>query len=86
MLIESNIAVTLKLYKFITDYHMNQFNALGFIFSYQPYPEAAIQTVNFGSKIVKAKHVFGKNIFCSMKKDKIGEERIFQIVHFPIEG
>ena len=26
--------------------------------------------VNFGSEMVKAKHVSGKNIFCSMNKEK----------------
>ena len=29
---------------------------------------------------VKAKHVSEKNIFCSMNKDKIGEERIYEIL------
>ena len=48
-------------------------------------PQSA-QTVNFGSEMVKAKHVSGKNIFCSTNKDKIGEETIFEIVHFPLEG
>ena len=43
-------------------------------------------TVNFGSEMVQAKHVSGKNIFCSMNKEKIREERIFEIVHCPFEG
>ena len=43
-------------------------------------------TVNFGSEMVLAKHVSGKNIFCSMNKEKIMEERIFEIVHCPFEG
>ena len=42
--------------------------------------------VNFGSEMVKAKHVSGKNIFCSMNKEKIREKRIFEIVHCPFEG
>ena len=45
-----------------------------------------IHTVNFGSEMVWAKHVSGKNIFCSMNKEKIREERIFEIVHCPFEG
>ena len=45
-----------------------------------------IHTVNFGSEMVQAKHVSGKNIFCSMNKEKIREERIFEIVHCPFEG
>ena len=43
-------------------------------------------TVNFGSEMVLAKHASGKNIFCSMNKEKIKEERIFEIVHCPFEG
>ena len=43
-------------------------------------------TVNFGSEMVQAKHVSGKNIFCSMNKNKSEEERIFEIVHCPFEG
>ena len=42
--------------------------------------------VNFGSEMVKAKHVSGKNIFCSMNEEKTREERIFEIVHCPFEG
>ena len=42
--------------------------------------------MNFGSEMVYAKHVSGKNIFCSMNKEKIREERIFKIVHCPFEG
>ena len=43
-------------------------------------------TVNSGSEIVWAKYVSEKNIFGSMNKDKIGEERIFEIIHCPFEG
>ena len=43
-------------------------------------------TVNFGSEMVQAKHVSGKNIFCSMNKEKIRKERIFEIIHCPFEG
>ena len=43
-------------------------------------------TVNFGSEMVKAKHVSGKNIFCSMNKEKIRGERIFETVHCPFGG
>ena len=43
-------------------------------------------TMNFGSKMLQAKHVSGKNIFCSMIKEKIREERIFEIIHCPFEG
>ena len=43
-------------------------------------------TVNFGSEMGQAKHVSGKNTFCSMNREKIREERIFEIVHFPFEG
>ena len=43
-------------------------------------------TVNFGSEMRSAKHVSGKNMFCSMNKEKIREERIFEIVHCPFEG
>ena len=43
-------------------------------------------TVNFGSEMVKAKHVSGKKIFCSMNKEEIREERSFEIVHCPFEG
>ena len=43
-------------------------------------------TVNSGSAMVEAKHVSGKNIFCSINKEKIREERIFEIVHCPFEG
>ena len=45
-----------------------------------------LHTMNFGSEMVQVKHVSGKNIFCSMNKDKIREERIFEIVHCPFEG
>ena len=45
-----------------------------------------LPTVNFGSEMVQAKHVSGKNIFCSMNKEKIREERIFEIIHSPFEG
>ena len=41
--------------------------------------------MNFGSEMVKAKHVSGKYIFCSMNKEKIREERIFEILHCPFE-
>ena len=43
-------------------------------------------TVNFGFEMVQAKHVSRKNIFCSINKEKIREERIFEIVHCPFEG
>ena len=43
-------------------------------------------TMNFGSEMVLAKHVSGYNIFSSMNKEKIREERIFEIVHCPFEG
>ena len=42
--------------------------------------------MNFGSEMVQAKHVSGKDIFCSMNMEKIREERIFEIVHCPFEG
>ena len=45
-----------------------------------------VHTVNFGSKMVQAKHVSRKNIFCSMDKEKIREKIIFEIVHCPFEG
>ena len=40
----------------------------------------------FCLEMVQAKHVSGKNKFYSTNKDKIGEEKIFEIVHFPFEG
>ena len=46
----------------------------------------AIRGVNFGSDMVHAKNVSGKNTFCSMHKNKISEERIFEIRHYPFEG
>ena len=46
----------------------------------------SIHTVNFGSEMVWAKHVSGKNIFCSMNKEKIMEERIFEILLCPFKG
>ena len=42
-------------------------------------------TVNFGSEMVQAKHVSGKNIFCSMNAYKSRGKRIFEIVHWPFE-
>ena len=45
-----------------------------------------MHSVNSGSDMVQAKHVSGKNIFCSMNREKIREERIFEIVHCPFEG
>ena len=45
-----------------------------------------VHTVNFCLEMVQAKHVSGKNTFYSTNKDKIGEERIFEIVHCPFEG
>ena len=45
-----------------------------------------IHTVNFGSEMVQALQVYGKNIFCSMSKDKIEEEEMFEMVHFPFKG
>ena len=42
--------------------------------------------MNFGSEMVWAKDVSGKNIFCSMNEEIIGIERIFEIVHCPFEG
>ena len=44
------------------------------------------RTANFGSEMVQAKHVSGKNIFCSMNEEIIMEERVFEIVHCPFEG
>ena len=41
--------------------------------------------VNFGSEMGEAKHVSGKNIFCSMKVYKSRGKRIFEIVHWPFE-
>ena len=32
------------------------------------------------------KYILGRNIFCSMNKGNIWEERIFEIVHYPFEG
>ena len=46
----------------------------------------SLHTVNFSSEMVWAKHVSGKNIFCSINKEKIREEKIFEIVHCPFEG
>ena len=43
-------------------------------------------TLNFCLEMGKAKNVFGKNVFCSMNKEKIIEERIFETVHCPFEG
>jgi len=45
-----------------------------------------VYSMNFGSEMVSAKHVSGKNIFFSMNKDNIREERIFEIVHCPFKG
>ena len=45
-----------------------------------------IHTVNFCSEMVQAKHFSGKNIFCSIDKEKIREKRIFKIVHCPFKG
>ena len=42
-------------------------------------------TMNFCSKMVEAKLVSGKNIFCSVNVDKIKEKGIFEIVHCPFE-
>ena len=44
------------------------------------------QTVNFSLEMEYAKYVSGKNIFYSINKDKIREERIFEIVHCRFEG
>ena len=49
-------------------------------------PQHTVHTVNFGSEMVKKKHVAGKNIYCSMNKEKIREESIFEIVDCPFEG
>ena len=45
-----------------------------------------LHTMNFGSEMIQAKHISGKNIFCSMNEEKIREERIFEILHCPLEG
>ena len=45
-----------------------------------------VHTVNFGSEMLQAKHVSGKNTFCCMNREKIREEKIFEIVHCPFEG
>ena len=45
-----------------------------------------VHTVNFGFEMVWAKQVSGTNIFCSLNKDEIREERNFEIVHCPFEG
>ena len=42
-------------------------------------------TVNFCSEMGQAKHVSGKNIFCSMNVYKSRGKRIFEIVHWPFE-
>ena len=42
--------------------------------------------MNFGSEMAQAEHVSGKDIFPSMNKEKVREERIFDIVHCPFEG
>ena len=44
-----------------------------------------IHTVNFCSEMGQAKHVSGKNIFCSMNVYKSRGKRIFEIVHWPFE-
>ena len=46
---------------------------------------ACSSSLNFCSEMVEAKHVYGKNIFCSMNVDKIREKRIFEIAHWPFE-
>ena len=45
----------------------------------------ARHTVNFCSEMGQAKHVSGKNIFCSVNVYKSRGKRIFEIVHWPIE-
>ena len=42
-------------------------------------------TVNFFSEMGQAKHVSGKNIFCSVNVYKSRGKRIFEIVHWPFE-
>ena len=44
-----------------------------------------LQTMNSGLEMVQANYVFGSNTFYSTNKDRIGEERIFVIVHCPFE-
>ena len=46
----------------------------------------SLHSVNFGSEMVQAKHVSGKNVFWSMNKEKIREERIFEMVNCPCVG
>ena len=41
--------------------------------------------MNAGLEMVQAKHVSGKNIFWPSNKEKIGEERIFEIIHCPFD-
>ena len=50
------------------------------------YISLTMYTMNFGSEMVQALQVYGKNMFCSMSKDKIEEEEIFEVVHCPFEG
>ena len=47
---------------------------------------SACHPVNSGLRMVLAKYVSIENIFHSTNKDKLGEERIFEIVHCPFEG
>ena len=42
--------------------------------------------VNSGLEMAEEKYVSGKDIFYSNNKDKIGEERIFEIVYCPFDG
>ena len=42
-------------------------------------------TVNFCSEMGYAKHVTGKNIFCSMNLYKSRGKRVFEIVHWPFK-
>ena len=37
------------------------------------------RTANFGSEMVQAKHVSGKNIFCSMNEEKIRKKEFLKL-------
>ena len=47
--------------------------------------EKCTHTMNFCSEMGQAKHVSGKNLFCSMNVYKSREKRNFEIVHWPFE-
>ena len=49
-------------------------------------PIIAPHTMNFGSELVQAKNVSGRNIFCSTLIAKSREGKFFEFLHCPLEA